>query len=59
MTDHSSFARINSSTILLDSSDSESSSQSSSHSVPYGLENLTSGDEIEDALLDGRYSSEH
>jgi len=59
MTDHLSFVRINSSTILLDSSDSESSSQSSSYSVPYSPENLTSGDEIEDTLLDGKYSSEH
>jgi len=59
MTDYSSFIRINSSTILSDSSDSESSSQSSSYSIPYGLENLTSGDEIEDTLLDGKYSSEY
>jgi len=59
MTNYSSFARINSSTILLDLSDSESSSQSSSYGVPYGLENLTSGDEIEDTPLDSKYSSEH
>jgi len=59
MTDYLSFTRINSSTVLSDSSDSESSSQSNSYSVPYGLENLTSGDEIEDTPLDGKYSSEY
>jgi len=45
--------------VLSDSSNSDSSSQSSSHGIPYGPENLTSGDEIEDTLLDGKYSSEY